>query len=216
LTPVINVLSNILVVLTPVIQIIANLMKALAPLFNVLGTVLSVLLIPLQIFGSLLSLLNPIFTILAAVIDFLNPVIVVFAKILDAATRPIEFVGDLLMWLGNGLKALGQAIWYLITFQWTKMGDIKWPAAFESDAFNRPLIDITDIKQPTIDLGDPATSPQAAETTGYSGTGATYGTNNLTINVQINTDVIAGEDGIRGLAMIINNEIESLRTQGVA
>lgn len=218
LTPIVNILSNVLTVLVPIIQIFSNLMKAMAPIFNILFTVLNVLLIPIQVLGSLLELLNPIFAILAGIIDFLNPVIVFFAKVLDAATRPIEFVGDLLQWLGNGLKALGQAIWYLITFQWDKMGDIRWQGAFESDAFTRPLIDINDITTPTIDLaaGNGLTTGTATtDTTGYSGTGASYGVNTYNVNITINTDVIAGEGGIRDLALMIDTELESLRTQGM-
>ncbi len=217
LTPIINVLANVLTVLTPIFQIIGNLLKALTPLFNILSTVLQVLLIPLQVLGSLLELLNPVFALLAGLIDFLNPVIVFFAKVLDAASRPIEFVGDLLQWLGNGLKALGQAIWYLITFQWSKMGDIRWPGAFESDAFTRPLIDITDVTSPTIDLnqGNGFSPTTDTTTTGYSGTGASYGVNTYNVNVTINTDVIAGEGGIRDLALMIEGELESLRSQGL-
>lgn len=218
LTPIVNILSNVLTVLVPIIQIFANLMKAMTPIFNILFTVLNVLLIPIQVLGSLLELLNPIFAILAGIIDFLNPVIVFFAKVLDAASRPIEFVGDLLQWLGNGLKALGQAIWYLITFQWGKMGDIRWPGAFESDAFTRPLIDINDITTPTIDLaaGNGLTTGTATtDTTGYSGTGASYGVNTYNVNITINTDALVGEGGIRDLALMIDTELESLRTQGM-
>jgi len=195
-------------------------MKALTPIFNVLLTLLNILLIPLQIFSTILEALNPVFQLLSDIITFITPVFELFAKIVDAASRPIEFIGDLFSWLGQGLKALGQTIWYLITFQWGKMGNIEWPGAFRSDAFTRPLIDTSSLNtQPTVvtlDTDLTNTNLPTASTYTGGGTGASYGTNNLTINVTINTDVIAGPEGIRDLTKMIDRELYNLRRQGLA
>lgn len=217
LAPIISLVSGVLTVLVPIIEIISNILIAITPVFNVLFTLLNVLLIPLQLLGTIIDLLNPVFSILAGIIDLINPVIVVFGKVLDAASRPIEFVGDLLQWLGEGLKALGQLIFYLITLQWNKMGQVSWPGAFSSDAFDRPLLDTSNVTTPTIDI----TTGNGIESTGstssgYSSTGASYGVNTYNVNVTINTDVIAGPGGIRELALLIENEVESLRDQGLA
>ena len=220
LTPILQVFTGIMQVLTPIFNIFAIIMKALTPIFNVLLTLLNILLIPLQIFSTILEALNPVFQLLSDIITFITPVFELFAKIVDAASRPIEFIGDLFSWLGQGLKALGQTIWYLITFQWGKMGNIEWPGAFRSDAFTRPLIDTSSLNtQPTVvtlDTDLTNTNLPTASTYTGGGTGASYGTNNLTINVTINTDVIAGPEGIRDLTKMIDRELYNLRRQGLA
>ena len=217
LTPILAVLGSVLSILTPVFQIFANIMKSITPIFSLLNVILNVALIPLKLFSNLFAGLNPFVAWFAGLLEYANPVIEFFAKMLDAATRPIEFVGDLFEWLGEGIKALGEFIWYVITFQWNKLGDVDWPSAFESDAFNRPLIDLSDL---TDSLTTPAFDPTAGGGSddsgngGYGGTGASYGVNSYTVNVTINTDAIAGPDGIRGLALLIEGELESLRGQG--
>lgn len=219
LNPILTVLGQVLTVLTPLFQVVATIMTALIPIFNIVFKLLQVLLIPLDILGTLLELITPLFEILAAVLDVLNPIIEFFAKAIDAITRPIEFVADLLMFLGMGIKAALQTIWYLITFQWGKLGDIEWPS-FSSDAFTRPL---GDFDSPTVELQpvDVTTSDLVTGVGGVNGAtgstnaGTTYGGQNLTVNVTIQAEAIVGEPGLREFALMIENEIQKASSLGL-
>jgi len=220
LAPVITIITDILTVLAPIFNIFAVIMKAITPIFSVLFSILNILLLPLQILSFLIELLNPIFEMLAAVLVFITPVFEFLGYIVDAVTRPFEFLGDLLTWLGEGLKALGQTIWYLITFQWDKMGEIEWPSAFDSDAFDKPLsngqdtsgsLTLKDIVLPDTGTGIGSGSPSSP------GAGATYGSpSNYHINVTVNAEAIIGEPGLEEFALMINDYINSAVARGTA
>lgn len=221
LTPILEILSGVLMVLVPIFEMIGILLKALSPIFKIIFQLLSILLIPLQILGSLLQILNPIFQILAAILNFLIPIIEFFALAIDAITRPIEFVADLLMFLGQTIKAAMQTIWYLITFQWGKLGDIEWPS-FQSDAFTRPLgeyesptinIKSSDLSS-TSDLSGISASSERSSSGSY-GSSPSYGGQDLTVNVTINAEAIVGEPGLQEFAIMINNEIQRASSLGI-
>lgn len=220
LTPILEILSGVLMVLVPIFEMIGILLKALSPIFKIIFQLLSILLIPLQLLGTILQILTPIFQILSAVLNFLIPIIEFFALAIDAITRPIEFVADLLMFLGQTIKAAMQTIWYLITFQWSKLGDIEWPS-FQSDAFTRPLgeyesptinIQSSDLSS-TSDLSGASLSAERSSS-GY-GSSPSYGGQDLTVNVTINAEAIVGDPGLQEFALMINREIQRATSLGI-
>lgn len=175
------------------------------------------------------TILKSAFDILAPMIDsILAPlagIFVILGQTLGAVLVPIlkwimpviQWLGEAFVWLYNNailpignafiglftvLGALGQLIFYIVTFQWGKIGGIKWAPATES------------LLQP-ISVG----SLGAAGTTAIAGAGATttYSSGrDITVNVVVNSQVITGDGGFRELALMLNREIENAMALGVA
>jgi phage-related protein len=222
LTPVLTVLTQILTVLTPIFEIFGAIMKAITPIFDLLFKIISVLVLPLEFLAVIIEVLNPIFELLAWTLNLLIPVIQVLAWAVDLVSRPFEFLADLVGWLGIKLMAFGQALFYAITFQWGKFGDIDWGGGFTSDAFKRPLIDVTSSPDVGINAVDvtgfdgTATTTSDMGTSGGYGAGAQYGGTNLTVNVTIQAEAIVGEPGLQEFALMIQDEIERAQSLGIA
>lgn len=174
------------------------------------------------------TILKSAFDILAPMIDsILAPlagIFVILGQTLGAVLVPIlkwimpviQWLGEAFVWLYNNailpignafiglftvLGALGQLIFYIVTFQWGKIGGIKWAPATES------------LLQP-ISVG----SLGAAGTTAIAGAGATttYSSGrDITVNVVVNSQVITGDGGFRELALMLNREIENAMALGV-
>jgi hypothetical protein len=133
------------------------------------------------------------------------PVIVFFIKVIDIASRPIEFLADVVGWLAGWISALGKMILYIITFQWGKIKSISTPGKFESEAFSRPLVDTGSF---TTEAATPTGGAVEAGTTATGGTAQNYQVKNITVNVIINTDIITGDGGIPELVRIFYNETQ--------
>lgn len=179
---------------------------ALAPVidsfFSIVGPAIDGILAPLMpiliAFGEILAQqLSPILTILAPIFTYL-------AVALEIVLAPLRFFGDLMEHIADVIRyAIGR-----ITF-WTTADNVAAPGQFESDAFSGLGDRINDIIN--------GTAPGMEEMTGAAGGGAAaqYSTGRaLTVNVQINTEVIAGEEGIRGLAVLIRDEIRAAEALG--
>lgn len=210
--PVFQVLGNIVQSLNPVIMVIAD-------IFNVLGDYLLAVLPPLgmmiELMGNqlapILRLLVPIISIFASIMEIISPILEGFGIIMDVITRPIQYVGDLLAWLGSWLAYLGKAVaaaTYNITHPFSRKrsaGDK--PGGFSSDAFTRALIDFSDYTSDT-DWANGSTDTDG-------GVGASYTAGReITVNVQINTEVIAGDAGMRDLSLMIRDEIYAAEALG--
>jgi hypothetical protein len=156
------------------------------------------------------------------ILDALMPILIFFVKVIDIASRPIEFLADVISWLAGWISALGQFILYIVTFQWNKLKKVSTPGAFKSDAFTRPLIKIekyrVDTTIDTIEIGDlgTVTTPAAeAVNTGAVGTTASnYQVQNLTLYITVNTDVITGEGGVPELVRILYREFQGQLANG--
>lgn len=222
LTPVINILAQVMTILAPLFNILGVILKGLTPLFNILGQLLGLLLAPLEILGILLELLNPLFQLLAIAVEMLVPVFDVLMLAVDAVTRPIEFLGDALTWIVDVFKAVGHNIvsfiLNLLSFGTANREYVGIPE-FQSDAFTRPLGQsgsATGIDLPTTDeITTGVATPVIGDGAGGFGGGAQYGGTNLTVNVYIETEAIVGEPGLREFAVMINNEIEDARNLGI-
>lgn len=224
LTPVLNVLGGVLKILVPIFGIIGEVVMSLMPIFNVLG---SILLMVASLFEGILpiiTILTPILEILGEGLSLLIPVIGFLALAIDAITRPIEFVADLFSWIGQGLVAFGKVVGYLVSFQFDKAGKVSGPGAFSSDAFTRPLgemqseFNIPDADIPGYEsiLGDTTSSATDSSTGNIGGNAASYGGNSITVNVVINAEAVVGDPGLREFALMIDDEIKSAQSLGIA
>ena len=226
LNPVMTILSGIMQILTPIFKVLAIIMKALAPLFNILFQFISLVLVPLQILGVIINMLNPVFEFLAYIVGFLVPIFEFLALVVDAVTRPLEFFADMITYVVDVLGAvahnIGQFFLSLISFGMAG-GDYKSVPSFSSDAFSRPLgqsnNDLASVTSPDysdIPFDGGEGSSEVGSYSGSSSAGAAYGGTNLTVNVTIQAEAIVGEPGLREFALMINDEITSAKTLGVA
>ena len=225
LTPIFEVLNNLL---KPVFEILGNIIKSLTPVvmviagvFKVLGDLLLAVMprlgVVVQLIGNMLipifKILIPIIEIFAGIMKILNPIVAVLAIVMDALSRPIQFLGDLLAWLAGWIAYLGKAVaaaTYNITHPFkSKKSAGSSPGEFHSDAFTRKLISMDDFTS----TGD--WSSDTGGGTDTIGAGASYTAGrSTTVNVVVNTEVIAGEAGIRDLALMIRNEISAAEALG--
>jgi len=228
-------LSSVKAILDPITTILQGAM-------NVLGPLIDEILKPLQgaliVFGELighmiapiLKLLSPAITWLAkAFIWIYNKVLVPvgnailwvgdqLVKQLDALSRPFKFVGDLLGWVGQVIltfgKNVGIAIWN-ITHPFRQKAYASGPGAFQSSAFTTPLQGLNYVPLNEIDMATLTTAGASAQE-GTTGAGANYTAGrNQTFNIYISTDVIAGDDGMDDLALMIRNRIQQLEAIGL-
>jgi len=215
LKPVFQILGNIIHSLNPVMLVIANVFKVVGDL---LLAVLPSLGMLIQLIGNqlapILRLLVPIISIFATIMEIINPILEAFGIIMDVMSRPIQYVGDLLAWLGSWLAYFGKALAAVIynifhPFKSPKSAGSS-PGGFSSDAFTRALIDFSNYTSNT----DWANSPTDSNGDGGGG-GANYTAGReITVNVQITTEVIAGDAGMRDLSLMIRDEIYAAEALG--
>ena len=112
------------------------------------------------------------------------------------------------MWLIDKIKALGKTIYYIVSLQWGKLGNVDWGGSL-SDYYQQ--IQEMSIEDIASQYGGDYTTTAIEQTTGV---GATYEAGraiNITFDkesVVINTDVIAGDNGIQELSLIIWDNIQ--------
>jgi hypothetical protein len=187
--------ASLSMILNPLQTIMQAFYQAIAPVVNEL---LAPLVGILQIIGqTMAAILMPALRILSPVIEFLGKA---FVFLYNMAIVPF---GNALIAVFNILKALGQTIYYIVTFQWGKLGSVRWDPT--AGALER-------IEYDTLgSAGAAAINEQSSESATYS-TGR-----DITVNVIVNTEVITGENGgLRELALIIQREISNAVALGVA
>ena len=133
LDPLLAIANPLLEVISGVVETLGN---ALLPIFEALAPIMNTLTIIFrEVIGNQLARLEPVFAAIAAVLKVLNPVITALAVAFTVLWSPVRYIGDLFRWLGGWIKALGEIVYYAITFQWDKIKTVGTPGAFTSDAF---------------------------------------------------------------------------------
>lgn len=220
--PVIQVLSSVLGALTPIFQVIGIILKSITPILNLFGRLIILLLTPIQFMGDLMSaILVPLFELLGMVLAPLVPLFDLLAKVVDITTRPLELLADVVTYVVDVFQTIGHNLiqFFLSLISFGLMGgDYKAMPSFSSDAFSRPIGQTPgqdSISLPSI--GDVTTGVDYGDTSSgvSSGRGASYGGQNLTVNVQITAEAIVGEPGLREFALMIENEISRARNLGI-
>jgi hypothetical protein len=211
-------------------ELIAMLTAAFQPVVDILGPMVTSL-------SSIQAIMNPLQTILTAMMDMLGPLInellapivgilvvlgqalaQIIAPLLKLIAPVIKWIAEAFVWLYNNaivplangflkviyaITALGLAIFYLVTFQWGKLDNIRWTPP--SGAGLTPIS--------TDTLTSAGTEYEA--THGGSGGGAEWSTGRqMTFNIYVNAQVIAGDPGIRNLALLIRDEIRAAEALG--
>ena len=126
--------------LTPVIEhlkmvgeslgkLIAPILYALAPILNIVVSVLNTLMVPS--FQVLSAVLSPV----VLTLELLSPLLVFFAMALEVLMAPLRFLGDLLAWVGDHIRAFGQKISLFLSGNWRQARDVTGPGEFSSDAW---------------------------------------------------------------------------------
>ncbi len=187
LRPVIDVFLQIVDVvmqsLLPVIQMVGEFVGAISPFFaalvpifselmQVVQAIVPIILVFAEIIANtitpILMMLAPVLGLVVSVLQILMPIIAVVAYVFDALSRPVEFVADLLSWLGSWISYLGNTVAtaiYNIIHPFKKRSYAESPGGFESDAFTRELVDVSDYLKYSIDSAVSDIESSAATTT---------------------------------------------------
>jgi hypothetical protein len=124
--------SSISILMQPMQIILNSMMQVLQP---VMDTVLAPLIGIFAILGNTLG------QILVPVIQLLTPVIEAVGKgfvwLYNNVIRPVgnflwatfTNLGSIISWVVNKIVALGTTIWYIVSFQWGKLGSVNWGGA---------------------------------------------------------------------------------------
>jgi len=193
------VFQAMLDVLTPVMDsVIAPLIGALSIVGQALGQVLAPILIAL----------SPIIEAISKGFVWLYNNIIV--PIGNGIWALFTNIGNTIKWVVDKIVALGTTIWYIVSFQWGKLGSVSWGDALPQrvTAQEGPLSQIG-----VGDLSAAGTTYQTSQ-----GSSASYSqARPITVNVVVNTDVITGESGgFRELAIKMQGEIEAVLALGLA
>ena len=193
LTPVVDA------VLRPVFDTFADIARflasALLPVFQALAPVIEVARILFQALLPILSLLTPYYEALGVAIKVLATPFVVLATILT--------------WIVGHLTNFGIIISNIVS---RPLRPGTW-----ADGTTDPGNLSANIGSAVSDLFGPSKLPELGDHTipGAMDTPAQYTTGrNITVNIEINTDVIAGPGGIRDLSLMIRDEIRSAEALG--
>ena len=201
---VVTIMAPLKVVLEGVLAAIGPLInEALAPLIGILhyfGRIIGHLLVPLfelwvpiieAVAQAFIWMYNTIFVPIHNLFrNLMNGIYNFFANLVNAVIRVIN----------DAINAVNQ-----ILLPRHRIGNVGYVSVRDQGHGHIDKIDMAD-------LSDAGASAMGA---GETGTAAQYTTGrNVTVNVDIFTDVIAGEGGIRDLALIIRDEIRSAEALG--
>lgn len=186
--------ASLAMILDPINTIMNAFWQALQPVVDaLLGPLVGALVIIGQTMAAVLA---PALRILSPVIEFIGKA---FVWLYNNAIQPIA---NGFIYMLTVLGALGKLIYYIVTFQWGKIGSISWKPD-EGTLLDKISYDT---------LGS-----AGAEAINEGGTTSTYSTGrDITVNVVINSEVITGEGGFRELALMLNREIQNAMALGVA
>lgn len=201
----ISAISSIQMLLNPLQTILSAMMSVLGPIINeLLAPLIGILTIVGQTLGQILV---PVFQQLGPIIELVSKV---FVWLYNNAILPV----------GNAFITVFNAIFNAVT--WVANGFITIYNKIVRASKEIALFEYKDLnsgKLSTItyeDVTNAGTSTIAAQETTTSGGGGASYTAGRTINQTVNiyTDVIAGEGGIRDLAVMIRDEIYSAEALG--
>lgn len=229
--PLLDVLLSFLATFTttilPLIDMIAQLFAALAPVIETVGDVIisltkvviqllaplfSIFEILINAYHPILKALIPIFDAWGMVVSALVPIFDMLGYVVKVVATPIATLGAFFQWLGNLMYNFGKFIKNFINHP---LKPSKWDDGMKSTNLGKMISTAVAAVWDSGDTSDYTSSFEGSETSTSTGGAASY-TAGRTINQTVNiyTDVIAGEGGIRDLAIMIRDEIYSAEALG--
>jgi phage-related protein len=140
LSQVLGIFGELIAAIMPALGVMNQIIISLCPVVVALGTILAAVIVPV------FAILAPVLQMFLGVLEMFWPVLRIFVKAIDAASRPIEFLADIVgflasyfVWLGKCLADFAHNIRYVLAPPQNTAGAAP---TFSSDAFTRPLIDI--------------------------------------------------------------------------
>jgi len=143
-----------------------------------------------------------------------SPILLLVAKAFTILMSPLQYVADLLSWLGSWVQYLGSVIAtaaYNLVHPFRKKSYASSPGSFSSDAFSGLADRLANIDA----IADQASvATDAVSTTTAVGNAGYQGATQVTINIYQQAPVV-GSDGMRAFARMIRGEFERLDYYGV-
>jgi hypothetical protein len=179
----IEVVKVVVTLLIPIFEMLAKFTKDLMPLWNALGSILVKVVAILQavfplifiiadLLGTILmpvaDALSVVLSILADVVVALTPVFNALGYVADAVGRVFLTLWTILEFLSSHIRALGEMIYFLVTFQWDRIKGIRimtpselvselasiWSESWRGNEFQQFAIDPTTIPDLAVGLSD--------------------------------------------------------------
>ncbi len=189
-------------------QVFLPIFNSIYPIMQILGDILMTAIVPV------LQMLSPIIEIVAFLFDALTPVISTLGMVFTLVMAPIQYVADLLSWLGRWISYFGECIGtalYNITHPFSAKSMPSSPGGFSSDAFSGlydRLIKWSEYGTHTSAVTDAVSTQTAVSSASYQG--ATQ----VTINIYQEAPVV-GDGGMRRFAEMIREQFLELDYYGV-
>jgi hypothetical protein len=241
LQPIIDIIFNTLSPLGILLTILQGFVSVMEPalsavfqplvdVFTWIGTTLASLFLPvldvlhtafalvgnilMAVLSPVLQSLAPVFQVISGIMMAFSPILLLVAKAFTILMSPLEYVADLLSWLGSWVQYLGSVIAtaaYNLVHPFRQKSYASSPGSFSSDAFSGladRLANIDAIANQGSVATDAVSTATAVGSAGYQG--ATH----VTINIYQQAPVV-GSDGMRAFARMIRGEFERLDYYGV-
>lgn len=166
------------------------------------------------VLAPVLQSLAPLFQVVGAILEALSPILILVAKAFTIVMAPVQFVADLLSWLGAWITYCGHAVatfCYNLVHPFSQRSYGSSPGGFSSDAFSGLADRLAAIDN--ISTNDSAASDSVS--TGTAVSSASYaGSTHVTINLYQQAPVV-GDGGMRAFARMIKSEFLALDYYGV-
>lgn len=190
--------------------------KSLLPILDQLFVYISFIVNILQaVLAPVLQMLYPPMQVIASLLEMLSPIIRGTAKLFTILMSPVQFVADLLSWLGDWITYCGHAVstfCYNLVHPFSRRSYGSSPGAFSSDAFTGLADRLAAIDEISFSGGSAATD---SVSTGTAVSSASYsGSTHVTINIYQQAPVV-GDGGMRAFARMIKSEFLALDYYGV-
>lgn len=167
------------------------------------------------VLAPVLQSLAPLFQVVGALLEALSPILILVAKAFTIVMAPVQFVADLLSWLGAWITYCGNAVatfCYNLVHPFSQRSYGSSPGAFSSDAFTGLADRLAAIDEISFSGGSAATD---SVSTGTAVSSAAYsGSTHVTINIYQQAPVV-GDGGMRAFARMIKSEFLALDYYGV-
>ncbi|MHA1661867.1 MAG: hypothetical protein ACTSWQ_00965 [Candidatus Thorarchaeota archaeon] len=210
-------INQVLGVFQGVLQRIGNLYgQAMLPVLNALYPAFQLIShILMTVFSPILNAVAGIFGVMGSLIQtLLMPIWKALATVIEVVMSPLKWLGDAFKWLGDWVvyisKKLSDWVYNLVHPRNQRNTAGAKPGAFSSDAFtglDERIAAIWDYSPTNFEF-DPE----------YDGGGgsAVYNTpRDITVNIEVNTDVITGEGGFDELALMLQNRLLEIGAVGL-
>ena len=189
-------------------QVFLPIFDSIYPIMQILGDMLMTIVVPA------FQLLSPVIELVALVFDALTPVIALVGKALTVVISPIQYVADLLSWLGKWISYFGECIGtavYNITHPFSTRDMPSSPGGFSSDAFSG----LSDRLAKWDEYGTHTSAVTDTVSTQTAVSSASYqGATQVTITIYQEAPVV-GDGGMKQFAQMIRDEFTNLDYYGV-